>query len=89
MSADLRRTGEFCWVNILTPRPAEAMDFFARVLGWTYFETPGYRHGVQAGGRNIGGLFDLEGPKTPPGVPCRRASACWSRSIAPTRLARR
>ena len=30
---------------------------------------PGIGHGVQVGGRDIGGLFDLEGPNTPPGTP--------------------
>jgi uncharacterized protein len=71
MATGFRKVGEFCWINILTRRPAEAMDFFARVLGWTYFDMPGYGHGMQVGGRNIGGLFDLEGPNTPPGLsPC-------------------
>jgi predicted enzyme related to lactoylglutathione lyase len=30
---------------------------------------PGIGHGVQVGGHNIGGLFDLEGPNTPEGTP--------------------
>ena len=68
MSTGLRKASDFCWINILTPRPAEAMDFFARVLGWTYFEMPGMGHGMQVGGRNIGGLFDIEGPNCPPGM---------------------
>ena len=38
------------------------MEFFAKVLGWTYFEMPGIGHGMQVDGRNIGGLFDLNGP---------------------------
>jgi predicted enzyme related to lactoylglutathione lyase len=58
----LRKAGEFCWINLLTPRPAAAMEFFAAVLGWTYFETPGIGHGIRVGGRDIGGLFDLHGP---------------------------
>src|SRR4051794_2056895 len=69
MATRLRKTGEFCWINMLTSRPAEAMEFFAAVLGWTYFEMPGIGHGVRVGGRDIGGLFDLEGPDTPPGLP--------------------
>lgn len=69
MTTAFRKPGEFCWVNMLTSRPAEAMEFFAQVLGWTYFEMPGYGHGMRAGGRDIGGLFDLEGPGTPPGLP--------------------
>ena len=69
MGIGFREPGEFCWINMLTPRPTEAMGFFAEVLGWTYFEMPGYGHGMRAGGRDIGGLFDLEGPDTPPGLP--------------------
>ncbi len=68
MGSGTRRAGDFCWVNILTPRPREARDFFGRVLGWTDFEMPGIGHGIRAGGRDVGGLFDLEGPGTPPGL---------------------
>jgi uncharacterized protein len=69
MSTGIRKAGDFCWINILTPAPAEAMEFFARVLGWTYYEIPGVGHGMQVGGRNVGGLFDLDGPNTPRGIP--------------------
>jgi len=68
MAPAFRKTGEFCWINTLTPNPAEAMDFFAAILGWTYFEMPGYGHGMRVEGRDIGGLFDLQGPNTPPGL---------------------
>src|SRR5262249_28111393 len=68
MSTAHRKAGEFCWINMLTPRPAEAREFFAAVLGWTHFEMPGIGHGVRVGGRDIGGLFDLHGPNTPPGL---------------------
>jgi uncharacterized protein len=64
-----RTPGEFCWINILTPRPVEAREFFGRLLGWTYFEIPGVGHGMKVGGHEIGGLFDLDGPNTPKGVP--------------------
>jgi uncharacterized protein len=69
MTQGARKTGEFCWINMLTPRPAGAREFFSKLLGWTYFEMPGIGHGIQVGGRDIGGLFDLEGPNTPPGTP--------------------
>ena len=69
MAAGTRKTGEFCWINMLTPQPAEARAFFGKLLGWTYVEMPGMGHSVQVGGRNIGGLFDLEGPNTPKGTP--------------------
>lgn len=68
MTTGMRRPGEFCWVNMLTPRPAEARDFFGRLLGWTYLELPGMGHGIRAGGRDLGGLFDLDGPNTPKGT---------------------
>jgi uncharacterized protein len=69
MATGIRKAGDFCWINILTPEPAEAMEFFAKVLDWTYFEMPGIGHGMQVDGRNIGGLFDLNGPSCPPGIP--------------------
>ena len=64
-----RKAGDFCWINMLTPQPTEARAFFSKVLGWTYFEMPGMGHGMQVGGRDIGGVFDLNGPNTPPGTP--------------------
>jgi predicted enzyme related to lactoylglutathione lyase/uncharacterized protein YndB with AHSA1/START domain len=65
----IRKPGEFCWINMLTPQPDEAREFFAKLLGWTYFEMPGLGHGMKVGGRDIGGLFDLNGPQTPKGIP--------------------
>ena len=69
MAARIREAGEFCWVNMITPRPEEAMAFFGAVLGWTFFEMPGMGHGMRVGGRDVGGLFDQDGPGTPPGTP--------------------
>jgi hypothetical protein len=69
MTTGTRRPGEFCWINMLTPRPADARAFFGTLLGWTYTEMPGMGHAIQVGGRHVGGLFDLEGPNTPPGLP--------------------
>ena len=69
MATGTRKTGEFCWINMLTPQPAEARAFFGKLLGWTYVEIPGMGHRVQVGGRDIGGLFDLAGSRTPPGTP--------------------
>jgi predicted enzyme related to lactoylglutathione lyase len=68
MATGIRKTGDFCWINIVTPKPAEAMEFFGRVLGWTYFEMPGIGHGMKVGGRDIGGIFDISGPNAPPGM---------------------
>ena len=69
MPTGTRKTGDFCWINILTPQSDEARDFFGKLLGWTYSEMPGMGHMVQVGGSSIGGLFDLAGPGTPPGTP--------------------
>lgn len=63
-----RDPGEFCWINILTAKPAEACAFFTAVLGWSYGDIPGLGYNIKVGGQNIGGLFDLEGPNTPPGT---------------------
>jgi len=68
MTIGTRSPGDFCWINMLTPRPSEACDFFAAVLGWTYGEIPGMGYTVKVAGRDIGGLFDLDGPNTPPGT---------------------
>jgi predicted enzyme related to lactoylglutathione lyase len=69
MAVGVRRPGEFCWINVLSPEPAKACDFFAKVLGWTYFDMSGMGFGIKANGKDIGGLFDLHGPHTPPGTP--------------------
>jgi predicted enzyme related to lactoylglutathione lyase len=69
MKTGIRKTGEFCWINMLTPKPADARAFFGKLLGWTYTDLPNMGHLVRVGGHDIGGLFDLEGPNTPPGLP--------------------
>jgi predicted enzyme related to lactoylglutathione lyase len=69
MATRIRNAGEFCWFNMLTPQPAEAREFYGKLLGWTYVELPGMGHIVQVGGRDVGGLWDLAGPNTPPGTP--------------------
>ncbi len=68
MATGVRKVADFCWINIITPQPEQARGFFERVLGWTYFDMPGMGYGVQVGGRNIGGLFNLDGPNVPPGT---------------------
>jgi predicted enzyme related to lactoylglutathione lyase len=69
MTAGTRAPGDFCWVNIMTPEPAKALNFFGAVLGWTFTEMPGMGYGVKAGGLDIGGLFDVVSPRTPNGMP--------------------
>jgi uncharacterized protein len=68
MATGTRKTGEFCWINMLTPQPEQAREFFGHILGWSYFEMPGIGHGMRVNGRDVGGLFDLHGPNTPPGL---------------------
>ncbi|HZS37836.1 MAG TPA: VOC family protein [Polyangia bacterium] len=65
-----RKPGEFCFFNMITPRPKEACEFFGALLGWTFTEVPGL-HGymVQVGGKNVGGLWDQHAPNTPEGTP--------------------
>lgn len=69
MTTGTRPTGDFCWINMLTPDPADAREFFRELLGWGYAAMPGIGHRIQVAGRDIGGLFDLNGPNTPPGTP--------------------
>jgi uncharacterized protein len=68
MTTGLRKPGEFCWTNMLTPQPEQAHAFFAELFGWTYFEIPGLGHGVRVGGSDVGAIFDVEAPNTPPGT---------------------
>lgn len=67
-TARVRKTGEFCWFNVLTPKPKEAQAFFAGLLGWTFADMPG-GHLVMVGESRIGALFDHARPGTPPGMP--------------------
>jgi len=58
-----RRAGEFCWINILTPRPDEARAYFNAVLGWTYDAMPGgLGHVIHAHGQDVGAIFDVGRP---------------------------
>lgn len=68
MATGIRKAGEFCWINMITPEPEEARAFYARVLGWSYFEIPGLGYGMEVGGSKFGGLFDLNGPNVPTGT---------------------
>jgi predicted enzyme related to lactoylglutathione lyase len=68
MATRIRKPGEFCWFNMLTPAPEAARDFYSKLLGWNYVELPGMGHIVQVDGHDVGGLWDLAGPNTPPGT---------------------
>jgi predicted enzyme related to lactoylglutathione lyase len=70
VATGLRKPGEFCWFNMITPRPAEACEFFGALLGWKFNAVPDM-HGYIAriGEHEIGGLWDQNGPNTPKGTP--------------------
>lgn len=68
MTVGIRKPGEFCWVNMITPEPARARAFYEKVLGWSVTEMPGMGWTLQAGGRAFGAMFDIAAPSTPPGT---------------------
>jgi predicted enzyme related to lactoylglutathione lyase len=66
----VRQAGEFCWFNMITPRPQEACEFFGALLGWTFTPVPAlYGYMVQVAGRGIGAIWDQNAPNTPKGTP--------------------
>jgi predicted enzyme related to lactoylglutathione lyase len=69
MATGTRNSGEFCWINIMTARPAEARAFFGKLLDWTYEDLPGMGHLVRVGTHHVGGLFDAQDPKTHEATP--------------------
>jgi predicted enzyme related to lactoylglutathione lyase len=69
MATRVRNAGEFCWINMLTPEPALAREFFGKLLGWKFTALPPMGQAIKVDGHDIGGLFDLNGPSTPAGTP--------------------
>lgn len=69
MAKGVREVGEFCWVNMLTPDVPASQKFFSRLFGWSYAEIPGMGFRMQVDGADVGGMFDLASPNTPPGTP--------------------
>ncbi|APV48244.1 hypothetical protein BWI17_00265 [Betaproteobacteria bacterium GR16-43] len=68
MKEGIRKDGDFCWINMLTPQPAKAREFYAELLGWTFFPMGDIGYGIRVGGHDVGGMFDVEAPNTPPGT---------------------
>lgn len=69
MASGVRKNGEFCWVNILSPKHKEARTFFSELFGWTYMDLPDMGGGIiKADGHDVGGLWDIDTPYTPPGT---------------------
>lgn len=71
MAPSPRQIGEFCWINLLTPNPANDRDFYSRLLGWTYRDIPGMGYLILVDGQQAGGMFPNvvpHGPTSPPGI---------------------
>lgn len=71
MTAGPRKTHDFCWINLMTPKAAAAKAFFAELLGWTYGAMPGVPGGslIEVGGLAAGAVMDLDANVMPPGTP--------------------
>ena len=69
MATGVRKNGEFCWINIITPRSAEARSFFSELFGWTYMDLPDMGGGIiKVDGHDVGGMWNMESPNMPPGT---------------------
>lgn len=68
MTTGTRTPGDFCWINMLTPRPKESLGFYDKLFGWTFGEIPGMGYNIRVGGKDVGGLFDTVSPRTPEGM---------------------
>ena len=69
MAVGTRSVHDFCWINMLSPEPARAKDFFATVLGWSFGEIPGMGYSIKVDGKDIGGLFDAKNRDGSPHAP--------------------
>ncbi len=64
-----RRTGEFCWINVLARDDAAERDFFAALFNWTYVPLPSTGHRIKLDGRDVGSIFPLTEELVPAGTP--------------------
>jgi predicted enzyme related to lactoylglutathione lyase len=64
-----RQLHEFCWINMLTKDMEAEQKFFADLFDWTYGDIPGMGFTIKVQKFDIGGLFDLDHPNTPKGLP--------------------
>jgi predicted enzyme related to lactoylglutathione lyase len=70
MTTGIRANNDFCWINMLTPQPAEAQRFFAALFDWTFTPmSPIAGWTIKVKGHDIGGMFDCDHPQTPKGTP--------------------
>lgn len=70
MTTGTRKMHDFCWINLMTPKAADARAFFADLFGWTYGDMgmPGGQI-IQVDGRAAGAMMDLDAGVMPPGTP--------------------
>lgn len=54
MTTGTRSPGDFCWINVLTPRPAQSCEFYSGLLGWTFGDIPGHGYSIKVGGKDVG-----------------------------------
>src|SRR5262249_3848547 len=81
VSAGQRRAGDFCWLNVLVPRPAEALAFFEALLGWEVVAVDGGapHPSLRASGRAFGALFEHATPVMGVMVRVDSADAAYAR----------
>ena len=61
-TVDAHAPGTPCWVDLMTPDPEKARDFYEDVFGWTYEVGPpetGHYAMCLAGGRQAAGIGKL------------------------------
>ncbi|MGC4068967.1 MAG: VOC family protein [Polyangiaceae bacterium] len=62
-----RKNHDFCWINLITPKLAEAAGFFQRVFDWKFADGIPGGYVIQVDGLAAGAMIDIDA--CPPGVP--------------------
>ena len=73
--------GTFCWVDLATTDASAAKEFYCQLMGWDFEDRPtdaGIPYTIlQKGGKNIAGLWQMDGGMQEQGVPPH-----WSSYVA-------
>jgi len=71
MTVGIRKTHDFCWINVMSPDVGRARAFFGKLLGWSFGEMPDVPGGelIRVDGGVAGALMDLDAGTLPPGTP--------------------
>lgn len=71
MTTGIRKTHDFCFLNLMTNDAKRAKAFFSELLGWGYGEMPGIPGGsiILVDGKIGGAMMDMGEAKFPPGTP--------------------